>query len=56
MTDIIKVIYSLIPALYSRIIRLNETKLKSEDLFFSPKRIRRTKKVNDKRQTKKKKK
>lgn len=57
MTDIIKVIYSLIPALYSRIIRLNEMKLKSEDLFFSPKRIRGTKKkVNDKRQTKKKKK
>lgn len=44
MTDIIKVIYSLIPALYSRIIRLNETKLKSEDFFFSPKWIRRTKK------------
>lgn len=54
MTDIIKVIYSLIPALYSRIIRLNEMKLKSEDFFFSPKWIRGTKKVNDKRQTKKK--
>lgn len=56
MTDIIKVIYSLIPALYSRIIRLNETKLNLEDFFFSPKWIRGTKKkVNDKRQTKKKK-